>query len=190
MRQATEATPLWHATTEAFGRTMTEPPFWAFAWAGGVALARYILDHPHVARDLRVVDIASGGGIVAIACARAGAKHVNAVDSDALAGVAARINSDAAGVIIETTERLVDATYAPTCDLIVAGDVFYDRVMSEQISAFFVAARTRGTRILCGDPNRMYAPKTGVRELAVYEVPTLMELESVATKTVRVLELI
>ncbi len=196
LRQATEATPLWHATADAMGAR--EPPFWAFAWPGGVALARYVLDAPHVVRGARVLDVACGGGIVTLACAGAGAAHVLAVDADALAVEACRMNVHDACIhahAVATRVAIVDTHVTSLAllegiDVVVAGDVFYDRAMSEDMCAFLGTARARGARVLIGDPGRSYVPTRGVRECARYDLPTLPELESVPRKLTRVLELL
>jgi predicted nicotinamide N-methyase len=156
------------------------PPFWAFAWAGGQALARHVLDHPEVVRGRRVLDLATGSGLVAIAAARAGALHVVASDSDARARVAARRNAALNGVSLDVVGDLVgeDATDAALdVDVVLAGDVFYEQPMARLVLEFLDEATGAGVDVLVGDPGREYLPRKRVTPLATYDVPGTADLE-------------
>lgn len=156
------------------------PPFWAFAWAGGQALARHVLDHPDVVAGRRVLDLASGSGIVAIAAARAGAAHVVASDSDARARVAARRNAALNGVAVEVVGDLVGEGAGEVeldVDVVLAGDVFYEQPMVRLVLEFLDEATGAGIDVLVGDPGREYLPRRRVTALATYEVPGTGDLE-------------
>jgi predicted nicotinamide N-methyase len=194
LHTATELVPLWRATWGWLPdeRRGLEVPFWCVPWAGGQALARFVLDHPETVRGRRVVDFGAGSGLLAIAAALAGASEVRAVDVDPLATAACTLNAAANGVtrVIEAVcEDRVGAPLDRDTDVILAGDVWYERGASTRLSHWFTALAGRGVRILTGDPDRMYAPaKTAARELARYEVPTTAELESAPSRLARVLE--
>jgi predicted nicotinamide N-methyase len=176
---ADEATALWQKTEEELGELGLPPPFWAFAWAGGQALARYVLDHPETVRGRRVLDFASGSGLVAIAAAKAGAS-VQACDVDAFAVEAIRINAAANGVVI--AERLTDLVGADEgWDAILAGDVFYERDTAERAVAWLRALAGRGATVLIGDPGRSYLP-ADLECLATYQVPVTRTLEDAEIK--------
>ncbi len=152
---ADEATALWEKTEEELQAIGLPPPFWAFAWAGGQALARYLLDNPALAAGARAIDFASGSGLVAIAAARAGARHVTASDLDPFAMAAIRLNAVANGVadVIEpVSDNLLGTT--PAVDLVLAADVFYERDLAEAVTAWLVELQARGTQVLIGDPGR------------------------------------
>lgn len=156
------------------------PPFWAFAWAGGQALARHVLDHPGVVRGRRVLDLATGSGLVAIAAARAGALHVVASDSDARARVAARRNAALNGVSLDVVGDLVgdDADdVVLDVDVVLAGDVFYEQPMARLVLEFLDEAAGAGIDVLVGDPGREYLPRRRVTPLATYDVPGTGDLE-------------
>jgi predicted nicotinamide N-methyase len=156
------------------------PPFWAFAWAGGQALARHVLDHPQVVRGRRVLDLATGSGIVAIAAARAGALHVVASDSDARARVAARRNAALNGVSLDVVGDLVGEEADEVeldVDVVLAGDVFYEQPMARLMTEFLDEAAGAGVEVLVGDPGREYLPRTRVEALATYDVPGTADLE-------------
>lgn len=179
---ADEITPIWRLTEEALQEIGLPPPFWAFAWAGGQALARYILDHPGVAAGGRVVDFASGSGIVAIAAARAGARQVLAADIDSFCGAALDLNAGVNGVVADfTDEDLLDHP-PPEADLILAGDICYEKPLAARVLAWLEAAARRGARVLIGDPGRTYFPREGLVRLAEYQVPTTRELEDMEVK--------
>ena len=179
---ADEITPIWRLTEEELGEMGVPPPFWAFAWAGGQALARYLLDHPEATRGRRVLDLASGSGLVGIAAMKAGAAHVLAADIDPFCGAAVRLNAEANGVSLDfTADNLLDRD-PPEVDLICAGDVFYEKPMADSVIAWLKTARARGADVLIGDPRRSYFPKGELVQLAEYEVPTTRELEDQAVK--------
>jgi predicted nicotinamide N-methyase len=185
---ASAVTPLWFATAQWLEDHDADVPFWSVPWAGGQALARYLLDHPETVRGKRVVDFACGGGLVGIAAARAGA-IVRAVDIDPLAAVATRLNAAANEVhlTIETAD-LVGGALAGV-DVLVAGDVWYEPGPSARFRQWFRAVAATGVRVLSGDPGRLHVPRR-VRELARYQVTTPLELESVTERTARVIELL
>lgn len=179
---AHEALPLWQKTEEELGELGLPPPFWAFAWAGGQALARYILDHPQCVANKSVLDFASGSGLVAIAAKYAGAGHVVASDIDPFAATAARLNAQAMQVAIDiSSESLLD-TPPPPVDVIVAGDIFYERPLAEQALGWLQEARRNGTDILIGDPGRSYLPRGQLIRLMDYSVPVTRELEDTEIK--------
>ena len=174
---AAEAHDLWQRTEEELAEIGLPPPFWAFAWAGGQGLARYVLDHPETVVGKSVLDFASGSGLVAIAALKAGAKKVLAADIDPFCGAATALNAQANGVALAFTGAdLLDAP-PPPVELICAGDVCYERPMAERVLAWLGAARANGTRVLIGDPQRAYFPREGLTLLAEYRVPTTRELE-------------
>ena len=170
---ASEVIPLWRKTEEELAKIGVPPPYWAFAWAGGQALARYLLDHPKVAVDKRVLDFGAGSGLVALAAAKAGARHVLAADIDPFALAAIRRNAEVNNVNVETTARdLIDTDDA--FDLILVGDMCYERPLAERLMKWLKESQAA---ILLGDPGRSYFPKTGLTRLATYSVPTSRELE-------------
>ena len=174
---ADEMTPIWRLTEEALAEIGLPPPFWAFAWAGGQALARYVLDHSDEVAGKRVLDFASGSGIVGIAAMRAGAGHTLATDIDPFCGAALAVNAELNDVRIDFTDQnLLDAP-PPDVDVILAGDICYEKPLATQVMDWLAAAHVRGTRVLIGDPGRSYFPRVGLEKLAEYEVPTTRELE-------------
>ncbi|HEY2659006.1 MAG TPA: methyltransferase [Caulobacteraceae bacterium] len=179
---ADEITPIWRLTEEELGEMGLPPPFWAFAWAGGQALARYLMDHPAEARGQSVVDFASGSGLVAIAAMKAGAKSALAADIDAFCGAAVEANSTVNVVAVAFTDRnLLDAE-PPATGLITAGDICYEKPLAERVLAWLATAHARGARVLIGDPGRSYFPKDGLVHLAEYQVETTRELEDMTVK--------
>jgi len=180
---ADEITPIWKLTEEALAEIGLPPPFWAFAWAGGQALARYLLDDPALVAGKRVIDFASGSGIVAIAALKAGAKDVLAADIDPFCGAAIGLNAQANGVAPAFTDRdLLDAAPPAWADVILAGDICYEKPLAERVMAWLATARAGGATVLIGDPGRSYFPKTGLTRLAEYQVPTTRELEDMEVK--------
>jgi len=180
---ADEITPIWRMTEEALSEIGLPPPFWAFAWAGGQALARYIMDHPRVVADKAVVDFASGSGLVAIAAMAAGASRVLAADIDGFCGAALALNAEANGVAVEFTDAdLLDDVAPAWADVILAGDICYEKPMAERVMTWLAAARERGVEVLIGDPGRSYFPRHGLTKLAEYQVPTTRELEDMEVK--------
>ena len=179
---ADEITPIWKLTEEALAEIGLPPPFWAFAWAGGQALARYILDHPESVAGKRVIDFASGSGLVAIAAMKAGAASVLAADIDVFCEAAIGLNAEFNGVEVEFTEvNLLDAA-PPVVEVLLAGDICYERPMAEAVMAWLALGRAAGATVLIGDPGRTYFPKDGLVKLAEYQVPTTRELEDMAVK--------
>lgn len=179
---ADEVTPIWQMTERELDEAGVPPPFWAFAWAGGQAVARYLLDHPAEVAGRRVLDFAAGSGICAIAAARCGARGVLASDIDPFCDAAIALNAAANGVRVEVTDRDLLAEPPPDVDLLVAGDVCYERAMAARVLDWLRAARDRGARVLVGDPGRMYLPRGDLVLLAEYDVPTTAELEDATVK--------
>ncbi|MEL6063897.1 MULTISPECIES: class I SAM-dependent methyltransferase [unclassified Methylobacterium] len=180
---ADEATALWEKTEEELEAIGLPPPFWAFAWAGGQALARYILDNPALVAGARVIDFASGSGLVAIAAAKAGARHVTASDLDPFAMAAIRLNAAAngvAGAIEPVSGNLLETQ--PAVDLILAADVFYERDLAEAVTAWLFGLQARGVQVLIGDPGRTYLPRERLECLATYTVPVSRSLEDAEIK--------
>ena len=178
--------PLWEAAALTDQRPAVPPPYWAWPWAGGQALARYVLDTPEIVRDRRVLDVGAGGGIVAIAAARAGARAVIANDIEPFAIEASRLNA----VLNEVDLELDEANLIYTddgWDVVLAGDVWYDADLAERMAPWLHALAARGATVLTGDLGRAYLPADGLRELARYVVPTLVDLEDVESKEARVL---
>jgi predicted nicotinamide N-methyase len=178
---ADEAHDLWLKTEDELAAIGLPPPFWAFAWAGGQGLARYILDHPETVRGRRVLDFASGSGLVAIAAHMAGARDILAADIDPFCEAAIRLNAGANGIVIEFAGSDVTGTDGGW-DVILAGDVFYDRPFAERLIPWFSSLRERGAEILIGDPGRSYLPKDRMQALAVYEVSVTRALEDADVK--------
>ncbi|CAH1658005.1 Methyltransferase [Hyphomicrobiales bacterium] len=178
---AEEATELWQKTEDELAVIGLPPPFWAFAWAGGQALARYLLDHPQTVAGRHVLDFASGSGLVAIAAARAGAARVEGCDIDAFAVAAIGINAGANGVAV--TARADDLIGRDEgWDVVCAGDVCYEREMAERVIAWLSALSARGATVLIGDPGRSYLPKGRLQAVATYEVPVTRALEDAEIK--------
>ncbi|MGA8400313.1 MAG: 50S ribosomal protein L11 methyltransferase [Stellaceae bacterium] len=174
---ATEVTPIWQATEESLARFGTPPPFWAFAWAGGQALARYIIDHPEIVVGRDVLDLASGSGMVAIAAAKAGAERVTAADIDPLAGAAIGLNTALNGVAVQIESRDLLNRGPAGWTVVTAGDVCYEAPMALRMIAMLRRVAARGRIALLGDPGRAYLPRDGLAELARYTVPVSRELE-------------
>lgn len=180
---ADEAVPLWHQTEEQLGASGLPPPFWAFAWAGGQALARYVLDHPESVRGKHVLDLATGSGLVSIAAMKAGASSADAADIDRFALAAARLNARQNDVVISAlSDNLLTADTHMTWGTILAGDIFYERDTAEQAFAFLSMRAARGATILIGDPGRSYLPRDRLIQLAEYQVPVTRELEDMEIK--------
>ena len=179
---ADEITPIWRLTEEELGEMGLPPPFWAFAWAGGQALARYLLDHPEIVAGKHVLDFASGSGLVAIAAKLAGAASVLASDIDVFCQAAVEANAQVNGVDLAFTATNLLVADPPDVDLICAGDVCYEKPMADAVLAWLSKARSRGTQVLIGDPGRTYFPREGLIKLAEYQVPTTRELEDMEVK--------
>ena len=173
---ATEVTPLWEATEAALLRVNLPPPYWAFCWAGGQALTRYVLDNPDLVRGKRVLDFAAGSGASAIAAAKGGAAQVLAADIDPLACAVFPLNAELNGVEIEVTDQNI-VGQGCRWDVVVAGDVCYERPMTDHIFPWLRALAAAGATVLMADPGRAYLPKTGLLEVARTTVSTSLELE-------------
>ncbi|MBN8939220.1 MAG: methyltransferase [Rhizobiales bacterium] len=186
---ADEATTLWQKTEEELGAIGLPPPFWAFAWAGGQALARYVLDHPDSVAGKTVLDVATGSGLVAIAAAKAGAAHIHAVDIDAFAEVAVALNAAENGVAIAAST--LDPTGSDDgWNVILAGDICYQRDMTEAMLGWLGPLAEAGRTVLIGDPGRTYLPRDRLEKLAEYEVPVTRALEDLEIKRTGVWRLI
>lgn len=188
---ASAITPMWTATQAWLDQNLLEPPFWAFAWPGGQAVARWLLDHPEEARGKLVLDLATGSGLCAVAAALAGAARVVAVDLDALALVAAGLNAAANGVTIERCAGSIAALDLPAADLVLAGDVFYDPTVADAARSALqrqldLPRAGPPPRVLVGDPGRPYLP-AGLDLVAELDVPVASDVESSAIKRTRVL---
>ncbi len=169
---ATEVVPLWRKTEEELAEQGVPPPYWAFAWAGGQALSRYILDHADDVRGKSVLDFGSGSGLVAIAAKKAGAARVLAADIDRFAAEAIALNAAANAADVNITTD--DVIGRDEWDVILVGDMCYERPLAERLMAWLTQSNAR---VLLGDPGRSYFPKSGVAKLATYRVQTTRELE-------------
>ena len=190
---ADESVPLWLKTEEELETIGLPPPYWAFAWAGGQALARYVLDNASDVAGKRVLDLASGSGLVAIAAAKAGAAPVVAADIDGFAEAAISLNGEANGVYVDmVVHDLLDsaASATPRYDVILVGDLFYERDTAARAVAFLDRHAAAGARVLIGDPGRTYLPKERLTRLAEYSVPVTRELEDLEIKRTAVWELL
>jgi predicted nicotinamide N-methyase len=179
---AEESLPIWQKTEEELGIINVPPPYWAFAWAGGQALARFLLDNPAHVEGKRVLDLGSGSGLSAIAALKAGALSVLAADIDALALTAIALNAAANDVAIETTSDDLLCGSPASAEVILVGDLFYERTLAERVLAFVDAAARTGVPALVGDPQRNYFPKDRFQALAEYRVPVTRELEDAEIK--------
>ncbi len=178
---ADDAVALWEMTEEQLGEIGLPPPFWAFAWAGGQALARYVLDHRDCVAGKSVIDVASGSGLVAIAAMKAGARSAVAIDIDPFCAPAALLNAKLNNVALATSDA--DPIGAPTsADVILVGDLFYDRDIATRLLDWLQAMHAEGRTVLVGDPGRTYLPKHALEQVASYEVPTLRALEDAEVK--------
>ncbi|MFN3546253.1 MAG: class I SAM-dependent methyltransferase [Mesorhizobium sp.] len=178
---ADEAHDLWRRTEEELEEIGLPPPFWAFAWAGGQGLARYVLDHPDTVAGRRVLDFATGSGLVAIAAAKAGAAELLAADVDPFCRAAVALNAAANGVDIPFTGDDLTGKDAGW-DVVLAGDVFYDRDMTDRLLPWFSELVARGATVLVGDPGRSYLPRGRLTFLAEYQVPVTRALEDAEVK--------
>jgi predicted nicotinamide N-methyase len=186
---AEESMPIWQKTEEELGQMNVPPPWWAFAWAGGQALARHLLDHPELVRRRGVLDLGAGSGLTAIAAAKAGADAVLAADIDPYALVAVALNAEANGVGVETTGADLLVGAPPTHGVILVGDMFYERPLAERALAFIEAGSAAGSSILVGDPCRSYFPRDRFRQIAEYNVPVTRDLEDMEIKHTAVWQL-
>ena len=173
---ATQITPIWEATEADLARMNLPPPYWAFAWPGGQALTRFLLDQPDWVKGKRVLDFAAGSGLSAIGAAMAGAARVEAAEIDDYASAAIALNARTNNVAIHlVNEDLIGS--APRWEIVLAGDVCYEKPMADRVIAWFRTLAGRGVAILMGDPGRAYLPQNGLVELSRYRVPTTLELE-------------
>ena len=179
---AEESLPIWQKTEEQLGEDGLPPPFWAFAWAGGQALARHVLDHPETVRGKRVIDLAAGSGLVAIAAMKAGAQSVLAAEIDAFAVAAIRLNATTNGVAVEAAERDLLTEAVPDAGVILVGDLFYEKPLAERALAWLRRCRDAGLDVLIGDPGRSYLPREALTEIGHYQVPVTRELEDTEIK--------
>lgn len=175
--QATEITPIWQATEEWLQKNGVPPPFWAFPWAGGQAIAKLIEDGPALVAGRRVLDFAAGSGLIAIAAMKAGAASVTAVEIDPFAIVATAMNADLNGVVVTGITDNIIGRPLPDIDILLAGDVCYERAFAEAALAWFRDLTKAGVTVLVGDPGRAYLPGQGLDKVATYAVPTTLELE-------------
>lgn len=188
LHQADEPIGLWELTEGEF-RGEQPPPFWAFAWAGGQALARYVLDHPAEIAGRVVLDLAAGSGLVAIAAAKAGASAVRAVEIDPRAVAAVSLNAAVNGVAVTADLADILDGDAGGADVVLAGDVFYSAAMAARVTRFLLRAARAGSRVLVGDPGRAFLPRERFSEIATYAVPVPPALETVAVKNTTIWEM-
>lgn len=185
---ATEVVPLWQLTEEELAAQGIPPPYWAFAWAGGQALSRYVLDHPEIVRGKTVLDFGSGSGLVAIAAAKAGAERVMAADIDDFAQATIKLNAAANSAIVGTTTADLIGSHG-NWRVILVGDMCYERPLAERLLVWLSDRARHGARVLLGDPGRSYFPKDGVQMLETYRVQTMRDLEDREIRETSVYEL-
>ncbi len=179
---ATEVVPLWQATEATLAATGLPPPYWAFAWPGGQAIARHVLDTPRLAAGRRVLDLAAGCGIAAVAAAKSGAHTVTASEIDRFALAAIALNAGLNGVAVTALDRDVLGDPPGDWDTILAGDLCYERPMADRVTLWIKAQARAGVTVLMGDPGRAYKPADGLAEVARYVVPTSRDLEDRDTR--------
>ena len=185
---AHEAVPLWQKTEEELGELGLPPPFWAFAWAGGQALARHVLDRPELVRGKSVIDLASGSGLVGIAAMKAGADHALCADIDGFSVVAIGLNAAlnfscpcGEGNFGITQENLLNSP-PPRCDVILVGDLFYEKDLAGRVYRWLSQAEAMGITALIGDPGRSYLPREKLENLGEYKVKVTRDLEDAEIK--------
>ncbi len=186
---AEESMPIWQKTEEELGQMNVPPPYWAFAWAGGQALARYLLDNAALVAGRKVLDLGAGSGLTSIAAMKAGARSVLAADIDRYALVAIALNAEANRVRVTTTDADLLGSAPGAFDAILVGDMFYERALAERALAFVEAARANGAEVLVGDPRRSYFPTDSFRKVAEYSVPVTRDLEDMEIKHTAVWQL-
>ncbi len=174
---ATEITPIWQASEDTLARGQVPPPFWAFPWAGGQALARHVLDHRDIVAGKRVLDFGAGSGLAAIAAARAGAARVTAAEIDDFAAAAVALNADLNGVVVEVETADLIGTSVRSWDVVLVGDMCYEQPLADRLTAWLRMLARDGIMVLLGDPGRSYVPRSGLTALARYTVATSRELE-------------
>jgi len=186
---AHEAVPLWQKTEEELGEMGLAPPFWAFAWAGGQALARYVIDHSDRVENLRVVDLATGSGLVAIAAVQAGSASIIATDIDEFATTVAEMNAELNQVSLDIKLEDVLHRQPPSADVILVGDLFYEKTLAARCLTWLRQAQGQGAKVFIGDPGRSYLPKEQLEKLAEYNVPVTRDLEDAEIKKTAVWQL-
>ena len=186
---ADEVAPVWHAVQEELHEPDAALPYWAFAWSGGLALAHHLRAHPEVVAGRRVLDLATGSGLVAIAAAQAKAGRVVGTDIDPFSGAAVEVNAEANRVRIGFVERDLLDDKPPVVDVILAGDTWYEGSLARRVLPWLRQAAARGVDVLIGDPGRDHLPRDELREVARYPVRTTTELEDLAHKTGYVFEI-
>ncbi len=179
---AHESVPLWQKTEEELGEMGLAPPFWAFAWAGGQALARYILDNSEIVQGKSVIDLASGSGLVGIAAMKAGAKSVLAADIDLFSATAISLNAILNQVTVTVTTDDLLAGPLPKAEVLLIGDLFYEKSIAARVFALAEAAKAKGMTVLIGDPGRSYLPKDRLEKCAEFSVPVSRDLEDAEIK--------
>lgn len=180
---AEESLEIWQKTEDELQAINVPPPFWAFAWAGGQALARHLLDHPQLVAGKRVLDLGAGSGLAGIAAMRAGAASVTATEIDDLALEAIALNAEANGVAVTACgENLLERPYDGGFQVVLVGDLFYDRTLAGQVQALIDGALATGATVLIGDPQRSYFPRDRFDRLASYAVPVTRDLEDAEIK--------
>ncbi len=179
---ATEITPLWQATEATLGREQLPPPYWAFAWAGGQALARHVLDHPELVRGKHVLDFGAGSGLLALAAARAGAASAAAVEIDAFAVAAIAANAALNRLAVAVERADIIGRRPVPWQVVLVGDMCYERPLAERLTGWLRCLVEDGALVLLGDPGRNYLPKEGLIEVARYTVPTPLDLEDRVTR--------
>jgi predicted nicotinamide N-methyase len=174
---ATEITSLWQATEATLGREQLPPPYWAFAWAGGQALARHVLDHHELVRGKRILDFGAGSGLLALVAAKAGAASATAAEIDPFAAAAIAENARLNGVSVTIERDDVIGRRPVPWQVLLIGDMCYERPLAERLTAWLRALARDGVLVLLGDPGRNYLPQEGLVEIGRYEVPTPLDLE-------------
>jgi predicted nicotinamide N-methyase len=186
---AEETIPIWEKTEKELGELNVPPPYWAFAWPGGQALARYLLDTRRLVAGKSVLDLGSGAGLAALAARKAGALSVLAADIDPWAIAAIKLNAAVNGLGVATTSADLLGAAPPTVDVILAGDLFYERGLAERVLVFIERAVANGAQALIGDPQRGNFPHGRFEKLADYVVPVTRELEDADTRHTAVWQL-
>ena len=179
---AHEALPIWQKTEDELGEIGLPPPFWAFAWAGGQALSRYVLDTPTTVLGKRVVELASGSGMVGIAAMMAGAKSVLSADIDLFSIAAIEVNAKQNSVSLSITSEDLLTQPVPEVDVILVGDLFYEKGVATRCLHWLKQAQAKGIDVLIGDPGRSYLPKDRLLKVAEYSVPVSRDLEDAEIK--------
>lgn len=183
---AAESLPIWQRTEEELGEIGLPPPFWAFAWAGGQALARHVLDHPGIVRGKRVLDFAAGSGLVGIAALKAGAASVTCADIDPFAHAAIALNAAENGVAPLTVVAADVIGTNAGWDVVLAGDIAYERDLATKVFAWLETLQSAGAEVWIGDPGRSYLPRGRLEKVADYAVPVSRELEDAEIKATSV----